>query len=46
MAAFIKDGCKDIPAPEIERLLTMTPSNYVGNAAQQAKAIVDHVTFE
>ena len=46
MAAFIKDACKDIPAAEIERLLTMTPSNYIGNAAEQAKAIVEHVKFD
>eukprot|EP00045_Choanoeca_perplexa_P011761 m.125863 g.125863 ORF g.125863 m.125863 type:complete len:467 (+) comp15760_c0_seq9:53-1453(+) len=46
MAAFIKDACKDIPADEVERLLTMTPSNYLGNAVKQAQDIVEHVNFD
>ena len=35
--AFIKT--LDIPAEEIERLLKLTPSNYIGNATEQAKKI-------
>eukprot|EP00730_Choanoeca_flexa_P011654 TRINITY_DN27422_c0_g1_i1.p1 TRINITY_DN27422_c0_g1~~TRINITY_DN27422_c0_g1_i1.p1 ORF type:complete len:466 (+),score=148.40 TRINITY_DN27422_c0_g1_i1:210-1400(+) len=45
MAAFIKDACKDIPSAELERLLGMTPANYIGNAAQRAKQVAELIKF-
>ncbi|ALG67799.1 adenylosuccinate lyase [Beggiatoa leptomitoformis] len=41
LQAFIK--ALEIPDAEKERLLTMTPATYIGNATAQAQAIIDRV---